>query len=101
MSILTKYRLIENKSILSFIAHSISNNTTSMMVTDLHDVSLEKRQWKCFQHINDPPELFSKNSSWKAQKISPKKNPNFYPQIFQIIELSKSLLIHKRQNSIS
>ena len=44
--------------------------TTTKKVTALLDAELDKRQRKTFQRLDDLPEYFSENSSWKQKSCN-------------------------------
>ena len=63
-------------------------HTTSKMITDLHDVEIDKGQGKTIQHLEDPPEYTSENSGWEIEKNSVIKNPKSITQVSENIEPS-------------
>ena len=92
-----KYRLHENITILSSLAHVFFNYTTTKKVTDLHDAELDKRQRNKLQRLDDPPEYSSKNSSWNVQMSSVRTNRDFKSRISPSDEPSSSFLFDKSQ----
>ena len=52
-SISTKHIFYEKTTRLSSVAHGVFNYTTSNLVTDLHELELEKRYCKTFQRLDD------------------------------------------------
>ena len=90
----TKYTLHENVSMQVFLHGSrISNFTSSKMITDLHDAALCSCQRKTIQHLDEPPDVSSKNWTWKTENNSVTENPDLMPQINGIIEMSSSVFL--------
>ena len=71
------------------------------MVTDSHDAEREIGQRKKFQRLDDLLENFSKSDSFKMQKNSVTKNPDFLPEKFEISEPLSSILIDKSHFKIT
>ena len=66
------------------------------MLTDLADVESKKRHRKGFQGLDDTHDFCDKSFSFKIQKKNPvTRNPEFMPQISELIELSNSFLMGK------
>ena len=64
------------------------------MVTGLHNAE------RAFEHLDDPPDYSSK-TSWKIEKNSINKNPEFMPQFSEINEPSSSKKTDKCQYKLT
>ena len=83
-------RLHENITIMRSLACGFFISTISILVTDLHDAERYKRQREIFQRLEDTPVYSSQSNSWKTHKKFVVENPDFKPQISEVIQPSSA-----------
>ena len=96
MSISIRYRLHENITILSSLKQELFIYTTSKKFTDLLDAERDEGSRRPFQRLNDSLNILLKIVPGNSKTYS-QKQPEFKPQICEIIEPSSSLLLEKCQ----